>query len=49
MIPPKEKIPEYEEYEDDDEIAITIPENEDATDASESENVNFLIHCLRGS
>ena len=27
MIPPKEEIPEFKEYEDDDEIAITIPEN----------------------
>ena len=34
MIPPKEEIPEFKEYEDDDEIAITIPENEDATDAN---------------
>ena len=34
MIPPKEEIPEFKEYEDDDEIAITIPENEDAIDAN---------------
>ena len=32
MIPPKEEIPESKEYENDDETAITIPENEDATD-----------------
>ena len=34
MIPPKEEIPEFKEYKDDDEIAITIPDNEDATDAN---------------
>ena len=35
MISPKEEIPEFKEYEDDDKIAITIPENEDATDENE--------------
>ena len=32
MIPPKEEIPEFKEYEDDDEIGINIPENKDVTD-----------------
>ena len=27
-------MPEFKEYEDDDEIAITKPENEDATDTN---------------
>ena len=36
MIPPKEEIPEFKEYGDDDEIAITIPENEDGTDVNGS-------------
>ena len=27
-------MPEFKEYEDDDEIVITIPENEEATDAN---------------
>ena len=35
MIPPKEEIPEFKEYEDDDEITITKPENEDAMDTNE--------------
>ena len=35
MIPQEEAIPEFKEYEDDDEIAITIPDNEDDTDANE--------------
>ena len=34
IIPPKEEIPELKEYEDDDEIVITILDNEDATDAN---------------
>ena len=34
MIPPKEEIPEFKEYEDNDEIVITVPQNEDATDSN---------------
>ena len=39
MISPKEEMSEFKEYEDDDEISITIPENKDATDAN-----GFLIN-----
>ena len=31
MITPKEEISEFKEYEEDDEIVITITQNKDAT------------------
>ena len=34
MIPPKEEISEFKEYEEDDEIVITITQNKDATDTN---------------